>query len=79
MNNPLGLLYSYQLVILLACAAAYYKAADMENASPLLWAGLSAGIFLFTWRFLGWGLPGDLVGQAALLAGITLVRLLRDR
>jgi len=76
--NPLGLLYSIQFVLLLCFAAGYYKAAEIENASGILWAGLSVVIFLITWRLFGWGVPGILLGQAALLGGITAVRVLRD-
>ena len=76
--NPFGVLYSIQFFLLVCFAAAYYKAADIENAPGLLWAGLSAGIFVVTWRLFGWGLPGDLLGQAALLGGITAVRVIRD-
>jgi len=74
----MGLFYSIHFFILLACAAGYYKAADIENVSPLLWSGMSVLTFLLTWRVFGWGIPGNLLGQAALLAGITLFRVIRD-
>jgi hypothetical protein len=73
-----GPLYSIEFLLLLCFAAGYYKAADIENASGILWAGLSALIFFTTWRLLGWGLFGDLIGQAALLGGITAVRVIRE-
>jgi hypothetical protein len=74
----MGPLYSIEFFLLLCFAAAYYKAADIENAPGILWAGLSAFIFFLTWRLLGWGIFGDLIGQAALLGGITAVRVIRD-
>jgi hypothetical protein len=77
--NPLGLLYSFQFVLLLVCAAFYYKAADLEDASGILWSGLSILVFLLSWRLLGWGLPGNLFGQAVLFGAITLTRVFRDR
>jgi hypothetical protein len=73
-----GPLYSIEFLLLLCFAAGYYKAADIENASGILWAGLSALIFFTTWRLLRWGLFGDLIGQAALLGGITAVRVIRE-
>lgn len=79
MNNPLGPLYSFQFVLLVACAGLYYKAADIDDASPIVWSGLSVLVFLLTWRIFGWGLLGNLFGQAVLLGAITLVRVLRDR
>jgi hypothetical protein len=72
------ILYSLQFFLLLACAVGYYKAADIENVSPMLWAGLSVGVFLLTWQLLHWGTIGNLLGQALLLAGITLYRVIRD-
>jgi hypothetical protein len=72
-------LYSLQFLLLLVCAGVYYKAAEIENASSLLWPGLSVLVFLLTWRLFGWGLPGNLLGQALLMATITAVRVLRDR
>lgn len=77
--NPLGGLYSLSLVLLLACAAFYYKAAEMEDEPRLLWSGLSVLIYLVTWRVFSWGWMGCLGGQVGLLAAITAVRVLRDR
>jgi len=78
-QNVLAPLYTVQFVLLLACAAAYYKAADVENVPPLLWSGLSVMVFLLTWMVLRWGWFGNLVGQGALLLGIAIFRALRDR
>jgi hypothetical protein len=71
-------LYSLPFVILICCAAAYYKAAEIENTSGILWAGMSVAVFCTTWFAIGWGIPGDLLGQVVLLAGITLYRVIRD-
>ncbi|MGA2439427.1 MAG: hypothetical protein ABSH08_00585 [Tepidisphaeraceae bacterium] len=72
------MLYSLPFVVLLCCAAAYYKAADIENTSGILWAGMSVAVFCITWFVFGWGIAGDLLGQVALLAGITIYRVVRD-
>jgi hypothetical protein len=70
--------YPFQLILLLACAAGFYKAADIENAPAIWWSGLSLVVFCFTWFVVGWGIPGNLFGQFLLLAGITLVRVYRE-
>jgi hypothetical protein len=77
--NPLEPLYSFQFVFLLACAVFYYKAAELDKAPGLLWAGLSVLIYLLTWQVFHWGWVGCLAGQVSLLAGITLVRIFRSQ
>jgi hypothetical protein len=79
MGNLFGMFYTLQFVLLVACATFYYKAAEMERASGVLWAGLSVGIFLVTWRFMGWSYVGNLLGQGLLLGAITGLRIWRDR
>jgi hypothetical protein len=39
---------------------------------------MSVAVYLFTWFVIGWGIPGDLLGQGLLLAGITFYRVIRD-
>ena len=70
-------LYSFQFVLLLLCAVFYYKAAELEDAPRLLWAGLSVLVYLVTWMLLSWGLIGCLVGQVGLFGAITLVSVIR--
>ncbi len=68
---------SFHLVLLIGCAVVWFKAAEIEHASTILWTGLSVLVFLATWLALGWGLLGCLGGQVVLLGGVTLVRFLR--
>jgi hypothetical protein len=77
--NLFGYFYSFQFVMLLACAAFYYTAAEMEDSSGILWSALSVGVFILTWIVLSWGWLGCLLGQVALFAGITVVRVLRKQ
>ena len=80
MPNPFGPLYSFQFLVLIVCAAIYWKLAALDpEASSIVWAALSAFTFFATWLLLGWGYPGNLFGQVALFGGITAFRLLRDR
>jgi hypothetical protein len=75
--NLFGYFYSLQFVMLVACAVFYYRAAVMEDSSGFLWSALSVLVFLLTWIVLSWGWLGCLLGQVALFAGITVVRVLR--
>lgn len=80
MQELIGILYSFNFFLLLVCAAAYYKLADLDpDASSILWVGLSVGVFLLTWLVLGWGVIGNLIGQLSIFGGITIVRGLRSR
>ena len=72
-------LYSIQFVLLVACATLYYRAARLEEASELLWSGLSVLVFVITWIVLSWGWQGCLLGQAGLFGVITVVRTLRRK
>jgi hypothetical protein len=79
MFNAFGMLYSFQFVFLLICATAYYRAADLEGRSGIVWAGMSVGMFMLTWRVLGWGYLGNLTGQLALFGAITLWRVVQHQ
>ena len=78
MPNPFGPYYSLQTILLIACAVLYYKIADAEDESGILWAGMSIGVYMLTWRLLHSGYVGNLLGQALLFGGITLWRVWRD-
>ncbi len=67
--------FSFLLIALFA--AFYYRAAEMENESRLLWCGLSLVLSLVTMFFLNWGLLGTVLGQVGLFVGITVFRLTR--
>ncbi len=57
----------FGLVILLALAAFFYKAAKFEGLSmPAVWAGGSVSLYLAAAYGFGWGLCGTLGLQAAL-------------
>ena len=58
-------------------AAFFYRAAEFENESRLLWCGLSIVISLVTLFYFGWGWLGTVLGQVGLFAGITIFRVAR--
>jgi hypothetical protein len=67
----------FAILVIAAGAAFYYRAAEFENESRLLWCGLSIVISLVTLFWLHWGWLGALLGQFGLFVGITAFRILR--
>jgi len=68
----------YLTILLVAVFGAFfYRAAEIENASGLLWCGLSVLISVASMFLLHWGLLGVVLGQAGLFAGITVFRVMR--
>ncbi len=72
-------LYDPKLVLLLACAALFYTAGEMEKSSGVVWAGLSVVVFVVTWIVLGWSWLGCIGGQVAVVAALTAMKGLRKR
>ncbi len=62
-------------IIIVIFAAFFYKAAEVAKSSGLIWAGLSVIVSLGTMK-LGWGLLGNIFGQAVLFFGIGIVSFL---
>jgi hypothetical protein len=67
----------FPILIIVICAVFFHRAAEFENESGSLWAGLSLLISAVTWFLFHWGWLGCLLGQAALFVGITIFRMLR--
>jgi hypothetical protein len=67
----------FSILLISVFAAFFYRAAEFENESRLLWCGLSLVISLAILFYLHWGWLGILLGQAGLFVGITLFRITR--
>jgi hypothetical protein len=67
----------FAFLLIAVCAAFFYRAAEFENESRLLWCGLSIVISLAALFYFHWGLLGTVLGQVGLFAGITIFRLTR--
>ena len=68
----------YLAILLIAVFAAFfYRAAEFENESSLLWCCLSIVISLVALFCFHWGWLGVLLGQIGLFAGITIFRIAR--
>ena len=74
----LSSLYSASFVLLLTFAIGYWKLAQVENSSPLIWTTLSVGVYWLTWQTWHWRVMGQLFGQILVLAAITGYRAIRD-
>ena len=66
-------IYSFDTIMLIAFAVFFYKAADIEGASKLIWPILSIIVSLIT-RALSFELFGLILSQIALFSVITVIR-----
>jgi hypothetical protein len=62
------------IVIVATCAVFFWRAAEFEHASRLLWGGLSLLISVVMLYWLHWGFLGILLGQIGLYIGIAIFR-----
>jgi hypothetical protein len=67
----------FTFLLIGVCAAFFYRAAEFENESRLLWCGLSIVISLAALFYLHWGWLGIVLGQVGLFAGIAIFRTTR--
>lgn len=70
--------YSLDTILAIVFAFLYYKAAEIDNSSGTIWAGLSVIVSLAI-RLTGLGLLGLILGQAALFFALTIIRVLFSR
>jgi tryptophan-rich sensory protein len=74
--DPIGI--ALHLIIMGISVMTFWKAGEMEDRAgqgpSLLWASLSALIFLAMWLVFACGWPALIGGQIALLLGIGVVR-----
>jgi hypothetical protein len=67
------------ILMIVACAIFFHRAAEFENESSLVWTGLSVVISVMTLFVFRWGWLGCLLGQAGLFLGIAIFRTLRSK
>ena len=53
----------FAILLIAVFAAFFYRAAEFENESRLLWCGLSIVISIATLLFFHWGWLGTVLGQ----------------
>jgi hypothetical protein len=63
------------ILAMLAFGIFFYRAAEDETESSLIWSGLSLLISALTIFFFHWGWLGIFSGQLALFVGVTLWRM----
>lgn len=59
-----------QILCLLLCMSWFVKGARMDMRSPVLWGGLSLGLWLISTQVLGYGIVGGLMSQLLLIGGL---------
>ncbi len=69
----------FGLLIMLGCAAFYYKVGEAEYSSGFLPAAVSILLWLGSAYFLHWEIPGCVLGQAGLFAALTAWNMLRSK
>jgi hypothetical protein len=67
----------FAILLIVAFAIFFHRAAEFENESGLLWSGLSILISVATLFFFRWGWLGTLLGQAGLFVGIGIFRMMQ--
>ena len=67
------------LLVMLACAAFYYKVGEAEYSSGFLPAAISILLWLGSAHFLHWGILGCILGQVGLFAALTAWNMLRSK
>jgi hypothetical protein len=67
----------FSILIIAAFAIFFYRAAEFEDESTLIWCGLSMTISAVTFFWLHWTWFGISLGQIGLFVGITIFRILR--
>jgi hypothetical protein len=67
----------FAILLIVVFAIFFYRAAEFENESGLLWCGLSVLVSVVALFFFHWGWLGCLLGQAGLFVGIGIFRVMR--
>jgi len=62
------------ILMMVACAIFFHRAAEFENESSLVWTGLSVVISVMTLFVFRWGWPGCLSGPAGFSPGTQYFR-----
>jgi hypothetical protein len=72
-------MFYMSVLVCLAFAVFFYRAAEFEDESTWIWCGLSVLISALTMFWLHWGWLGIILGQIGLLVGIAFLRMWRSR
>jgi hypothetical protein len=67
------------LLVLIASVVCFVKAVQMERRSPVVWSGMSLGLWIAFTQFLVSRLVGGVMSQVLLFAGLGRVAMARDR
>jgi len=70
-------MYYFSILIILACAAAYYHIGEMEYQRGSLLAAVSVLLSIVTFLGLGWGWLPSMGAQAGIFVVLTIVNICR--
>ena len=69
----------FHVILVICCAVAFYRVAEMQNTPGTLWAVLSVGVWLVTAITIPPPYLGPLLAEVGLLAALFVTNLVRDR
>jgi len=61
-----------EIVMMATSAHIFYRMAEMEGSSGVLWAGLSVAAWIMASAYLGWLMFGGVLSQIVLFTGLTV-------
>ncbi len=69
---------TYTIVVIIASAIFFYRAAKYDGSSAVLWVVLSTVVSLLLLTLFRFGGVEIILGQAGLFLGITIFRIIRE-
>ena len=70
-------MYNFGLVIMAACAVAYYRIGEIEYGRGFLLATLSVGLWVITAYRFSWGWIGCIGAQVAIFVVLTIINMFK--
>ena len=67
----------FTILIIVACACAYYQVGEIEYRQGVILAGVSLVVSCLTFFWLGWGALASIGAQLAIFVALTVINLLR--
>ena len=67
----------FTILIIVACASAYYQVGEIEYRRGILVAGVSIAVSCLTFFWLGWGPLASIGAQLAIFVALTVINLFR--
>jgi|GEM_PF-3905695 len=72
------MLSDFRFIVMTGFAVFYFRAAQLDDSSPILFSGLSVIVSLIVWTRWGWGFWGMVLAQFLLFVLIAIFRIARE-